>query len=514
MSDLHSENTKRIAKNTLMLYFRMLFTTLVSLYTTRVVLNILGADDYGINNLVGGVVGMMGIITSLLSQGTSRFITIALGKNNEEELCNTFSASMTIHLALAILILIVGEAVGTWFVSGLNIVPERMDAAQFVFQLSLIGSCIGIFQTPFHAAIVAHERMSVYAYLSIFDVVAKLLVTYLLLMVDMDKLKLFSTFYFIVGLITASIYYGYCRKQFQECRNFTFKADWKLYKEIFDYTGWNAIGAVAFTMNGQGITILLSIFGTAVNAARGIAGSISGVVYNFAGNFLSASRPQIFKLCAVGDYDGMNRLIIRTSKFSAYLMGLIGIPLFLEMEYVLSLWLGDVPDYTVVFARLTLIQGLVQAIDFPIGTGIHAVGRMKLPNITSAFIYMLILPVSYVAIKMGATPEIAYVMIICVYPLALFMDLYIIHKYTTFPAINFIVKIAARSVLFILLTACLVKYMTIYTMTSSFIRVVITTMISSLCFIVVVYFGGMTIGERNFIKNEILKKLHLKKCDN
>ena len=203
-----TENTKRIAKNTLMLYFRMLFTMVVSLYTTRVVLNVLGADDYGINNLVGGVVGMMGIVTSLLSQGTSRFITIALGKNDERELNNTFSASMTIHLVLALIILIVGELVGPWFVSGLNIAPERMEAAQFVFQLSLISSCIGIFQTPFHAAIVAHERMSVYAYLSIFDVVAKLLVVYLLLVVDVDKLKLFSLFYFVVGLITASIYYG------------------------------------------------------------------------------------------------------------------------------------------------------------------------------------------------------------------------------------------------------------------------------------------------------------------
>jgi hypothetical protein len=259
-------------------------------------------------------------------------------------------------------------------------------------------------------------------------------------------------------------------------------------------------------MNGQGITILLSVFGTAVNAARGIAGSISGVVYNFVGNFLAASRPQIVKLCAIRDYDGMNKLIVRTSKFSAYLIGLIGIPLFLEMEYVLELWLKNVPDYTVVFARLTLIQGLIQAIDFPIGTGIHAVGKMKLPNITSAFIYMAILPISYVAIKLGASPEIAYIMIICVYPLALFMDLYIINKYTGFPAMNFLISIAMRSVLYIVITTLIVGLFVQGVLNAGFLRLMVTSIVSSLIFLPIIYFVGMTKGERLFITNIIAKK--------
>ena len=509
--DNQTANTKRIAKNTMMLYVRMLFGMLVSLYTTRVVLNVLGADDYGINNLVGGVVGMMGIVTSLLSQGTSRFITIALGKGDEVVLKSTFSASMAIHIALGLVIFVVGELVGPSFIDNLNIAASRMDAAHFVFQLSLISSVIGIIQTPYGSAIVAHERMSIFAYISIWDVIAKLLVVYLLLVVDADKLKLFSLFYFIVGLITITIYILYCRKHFVECRTFKFKTDWNLYKDIFKYTGWNAIGAVAFTMNGQGITILLSVFGTAVNAARGIAGSISGVVYNFVGNFLAASRPQIVKLCAIRDYDGMNKLIIRTSKFSAYLIGLIGIPLFLEMEYVLNLWLKNVPDYTVVFARLTLIQGLIQAIDFPIGTGIHAVGKMKLPNITSAFIYMAILPISYVAIKLGASPEIAYIMIICVYPFALFMDLYIINKYTGFPAMNFLISIAMQSVLYIVVTALVVGLFVQGVLNAGFLRLMVTSIVSSLIFLPIIYFVGMTKGERLFITNIIAKKLKLLK---
>ncbi len=510
MSLNHVDNTKRIAKNTLMLYVRMLFSMAVSLYTTRVVLNVLGADDYGISNLVGGVVGMMGIVTSLLSQGTSRFITIALGINNQDKLRSTFSASITIHIALAVIILFLGELVGPLVIRDLNINPSRMGAAQYVFQMSLISAIIGITQSPFHAAIVAHERMNIYAYISIWDVVAKLLVVYLLQLVDIDKLKLYSSLYFIVNLITVTFYYFYCRHNFTECRNLRYKPDWGLYKDIFNYTGWNAIGACAFTMNGQGVTILLSAFGTAVNAARGIAGSVSNVVYGFVSNFQAASRPQITKLYASGDSQSMNNLIIRTSKFSAYLMGFIGVPLFIEMEYVLTLWLKNVPDFTITFARLTLLQGLIQAMDFPIGAGIHAVGRMKLPNITSAFIYMAILPITYISIKLGASPQIAYIIIVCVYPFAMFMDLYILNKYTNFPIWPFVKQVILKSLLFICLTYIIVKSTIFKFFDSNFMRVIITIFMSSVVLVPSIYSLGLTKGERNFIKNLIVEKLHRK----
>ena len=505
-----SENTKRIAKNTLMLYIRMLFSMVVSLFTTRVVLDTLGASDYGIYNLVGGVVGLMGMVTSLLSQGTSRFITIALGKNNINELKHTFSASITIHLILSIIILVIGESVGTWLVSRLNIPVERMGAAQFVFQLSLIYAIIGIIQSPFHAAIIAHEKMDIYAYISIWDVMAKLAIVYMLTIVEIDKLKLYSLLFFVVGIITTIMYFSYCRKHFDECRSIILKSDKKLYNEILNYTGWNAIGSLAFTMNGQGITILLSVFGTAVNAARGIAGSVSGVVYRFVDSFQAAAKPQIVKKCAVHDYDGMNNLIIRVAKFSSYLLGFIGIPLFLEMEYILELWLKDVPEYTIVFARLTLIQGLVQAMDFPLGSGIHAVGKMKLPNITSAFIYMMILPISYLGIKLGASPEITYILVICVYPLAMLMDLYIINKYTGFASLDFIMRVFCKSVVLILFTAFISYFISCHNIESGFARLVITTVVSSLIFTPLVCLVGLTQGEREFVKKVIIEKLPLK----
>lgn len=504
----HTEDTKRIAKNTMMLYIRMLLIMIVSLYTTRVVLNVLGANDYGIYNLVGGVVGLMGMVTSLLSQGTSRFITIALGKNDKEELRNTFSASMSIHFALAIFILLIGEIIGPWVINGLNIEPNRMEAAHFVFQLSLLSSIIGVIQIPYHAVIVAHERMKIFVYVSLWDAIAKLLVVYILLVVNIDKLKLFSFLYFITGIISALFYYIYCRKKFSEYFPLALFVDSKLYKMIVSYVGWNAIGSCAYTMNGQGITILLNVFGTSVNAARGIANSISGVIHNFVGNFLTASKPQIMKLCAVNDYARMNSLIMNTSKYSAYLMGLIGIPLFLEMDYILEVWLVNVPEYTVTFARLALIQGLIQTIDYPIGTGIHAIGKMKLPNLTSSFIYMIILPVSYIAIKLGASPDFVYIMTICIYPLAFIMDLYILKLYADFPVLKFLFIVVFRVFFFILVTAVMVKYFVqIYFEQKNIELFIITILLSSVCLIVLVYMGGITNGERKILNNWIKQKI-------
>lgn len=502
----NNNDNKRIAKNTLMLYVRMLFTMFVSLYTTRVVLQALGENDYGLYNLVGAVVGMMGILTSLLSQGTSRFITIALGKDNEHDLKSTFSSSVTIHILFAIFIFFLGEVLGAFMIDDLNIDPTRLNAARIVFHLSLLSAVLGIIQAPFNAAIIAHERMGVYAYMSIIDVVAKLMIVYLLLAINMDKLILYSSFYFVVSVIISIAYYAYCRYSFLECKSIQIKTDVKLYREMFNYTGWNAIGACAFTMNGQGITILLNLFGTAVIAARGIAGSVSGVVYGFVSNFLTAVRPQIFKLYSVGNLQEMNALISRTSKFSAYLIMLLGIPLFIEMDYILQLWLKDAPVYASVFARLTLIQGLVQAIDFPIGTGIHAVGKMKLPNLTSAFIYMLILPVSYIAIKLGASPSVSYIVIICAYPLAMFMDLYIINRYTGFPVKRFIQNNVLRVILFVFIVYVPTQFV-ISQLSPSFIRLLLTTTLSSTLLVLIVYITGLTSGERHFVTNFVLSKL-------
>ena len=275
------ENNKRIVKNTMALYVRMLFTMLVSLYTTRVVLRTLGEEDYGLFNLAGAVISMMGIFTSLLTQGTSRFITVALGKNNSTNLKNTFSSSVTIHVAFASIILILGILIGLPTVEHLNIESSRIEAAKFVFVSSLATAMIGIIQSPYNATIIAHEKMNIYAYIGVWDAISKLIIVYLLTAMDFDKLKLYSVLYFLTSLITFIMYYTYSKKNFNECQKIRLRFDKQLYKDIFCYTGWNTIGAIAFTMNGQGITIILNMFSTVVVAARGVALTVSNFIFNF-----------------------------------------------------------------------------------------------------------------------------------------------------------------------------------------------------------------------------------------
>ncbi len=506
-----AENNRRIAKNTLFLYIRMLFSVLVSLYTSRVVLNTLGIDDYGVYNVVGGVVSMMGVITSLLSQGTTRFITIAVGKGDDNLLRTTCSALLTIHLIFGLLIFGLGEFIGTWIINDyLNIDPNRLDAARTVFHFSLISSVIGIIQTPYMSTIIAYERMDVFAYVSIWDVLAKLGIVYLLVVIDYDKLKLYSVLFFCVTTISALLYRTYCTKHFEESK-FKFRFDASLYKEIINYTGWNAVGSIAFTANGQGITILLNVFfGTVVNAARGIAGSVANIVSQFIGNFQQAITPQVVKYYAVNDLKSMNSLTLNASKYSAYLVLLFAVPLFLETPFVLKLWLGIVPEYTVIFTRLTLIQIFIQAIDIPVGNAIHAVGKMKLPNLTAAIVYLTILPLSYFCMKYyNASPEITYIIIVLVYPVALFVDLWILNKYTQFSTKDFIKEAFIVPVIFFIISA-IIPISIMKLMDESFIRLFIIAIIYASVLAMVVLFWVLERDERRklqvFLSNKFSRE--------
>ena len=480
MSDI-SSNNKRIAKNTMMLYIRMFATMLIGLFTSRVVLNALGASDFGLFNVVGGVVSSMAIFTALLSQGTSRFLTIAVGHNDEKEEKYTFSALITIHLLFALFVLFVGETVGLWFVNTyLNIDPNRMGTANFIYQLSLFSFMIGVIQTPYNSAIIAHEKMNIFAYISIWDTVAKLLIVYLLVVVNTDKLKLYSILVFSIGIITTLIYRIYCICHFRECK-FKIRYDKQLYKNIFSYTGWNVIGTVAFTMNGQGLTILLNIFfGTIVNAARGIASTVSNMVYQFVTNFQMAVNPQIVKYYANNEIDKMNHLIIVNSMFASFLISIFAMPLFFEMDFVLKLWLGNVPQYTSVFARLTLIQMLIQSMDIPIGMGIHALGKMRLPNLSSSLIYALILPLIYLALKLDASPVVAYLVSICVYPMAFVLDVWILRKYSAFPVRMFLAK-APLIVLIIISLSAIIPYICTIYINNSVLRFFVVCIVCTLC---------------------------------
>ena len=501
MSD--TKNYQRVAKNTIILYGRFLVMLFISLFTSRIILQTLGFDDFGLYNVVGGFVTLLAFLNGYISQGTVRFITFQLGINDKQRLKEVFSASLALHVALALLIFVIGESFGLWYIENkLNI----QSVAMFVFQLSLITGCLQVMQTPFSACITAHEDMGIYAYISIFDVVMKLVIVYLLLVVNTDKLQMYAFFYFCVSLMTSSFYLLYCLWKYDECR-LKLKTDLKLYKEMFNYIGWNAIGAIAFTLNGQGITVLLNMFfGTVINAARGVAASISNIVSQFVFNFQTAMRPQIIKSYASGDIREMEKLVIYCAKYSSYLCMLFGIPLFIESDTILQIWLGNVPPYASVFAKLSIIQIMIQAVDFPVGYGINAVGKMKLPNITSSLVYLTILPVSYVAMKLGANPTIAYLVSVCAYPGALLFDVWILYKYIGFDYLRYYRSVILKTAIFLLLCS-IVPYLLHRFMDSGFIRLCVVGIISVVISSVVIYCKGLEPQVRQIVTKKILNMI-------
>ncbi len=507
MTDI-SANNKRIAKNTLYMYFRMGITLIISILTARIVLNALGVHDYGLYNVVGGFVGMLGFFNGLLSQGTTRFLTIGLGKGDMVALKHTFSACLTIHLILALIILCIGETVGLWFVNNkLVIDSERLSAANVVYQLSLFSSFLGIMQVPYSASIISHERMGIYAYMSIFGVAMKLVAICLLLYMGGDKLIILSTFYFIIHILVWVFYRWYCIRNFEEC---TLKLgyDKKLYREIFNYVGWNAIGSFAFMGNNQGVTVLLNLFfGTAVNTARGLAQAISGYVNQFVSNFQVAVTPQIMKYHASGQDGQMNHLIINNCKYSSYLLMLMGIPVFLEAEFIMRLWLGQVPEYTVPFVRITLVQMMVQAIDFPIGYGIHAFGKMKLPNLTSSLVYLSGLPVCYLLLRAGLSPVAAYIVIMSVYPMALVADLWVLHKYSGFDRVHYFKAVVCKTVLFIV-AAVVIPCMIHLHLSEGWVRFISVGCSSLAISSAIIYRFGLSVPMRRKVVQTIMSKLH------
>lgn len=501
------ENNKRIAKNTLYMYGRMLITLLVGLLTARVTINALGIHDYGLLNVVGGVMGFIGYFSSLLSQGTTRFLTVGLGKGDMVNLRRIFSACGTIHIALALVTLLIGETIGLWFVNTkLVIDPDRMFAANYIYQLSLFSAFLGITQTPYIACVTAHEKMGTFAFMSIFDVVFKLIIVVMLLYVDTDKLIMYSTFYFIVGLLIFLMYRVYCLRKFEEC-NMHLRWDPKLYKEIWNYVGWNSIGTFAFMANSQGITIILNMFfSTVVNAARGIATTVSSQVSGFVMNFQVAAGPQIYKLYASGEYQRMNRLVCNTAKYSSYLLIIIGLPVFIKTEILIRLWLGNIPEYVIPFIRITLIELFFKAIDFPIGNGIHAFGKMKLPNITSSIAYISVLPLTYIFLRLGASPVIAYIIACVSYPLAMVCDLWILNKFSGFDIKFYLLHVPFKSILIILLSAILPFFVS-NSFEDGWLNLILTSAVCAMVSAVLVFYIGLDAEMREKVLRKVKNKL-------
>lgn len=405
MSD-NSINNKRIAKNTLLLYMRMLFLMLVSLYTSRVILNALGIEDYGIYNVVAGVVTMFSVLSASLSSAISRFLAFELGKGNDERLNKLFSTSVTIQIIIAIIIIILAETVGLWFINEKLTIPDyRMSAANWCYQFSIITFTINLIYIPFNAAIIAHEKMSAFAYISIYEALGKLAVAWCIVINPFDRLIFFAAMITMIALILCYTYFYYCRHHFEECK-YRLYYDHTLLKQMFGFAGWNFIGVSASILRDQGGNIVINLFcGPAVNAARGITTKVNSAINGFVQNFMIALNPQIIKSYASDNRDYMMSLIHRGARFSFYLLLLLSLPVFVKTDFILTLWLKIVPEHTSTFVRLILVFTLHESLSYPLVTAMLATGNIRNYQILAGGLNLLNLPVSYVALRFGCVPE-------------------------------------------------------------------------------------------------------------
>lgn len=399
---MQSEEKKRIAVNTAMLYVRMIIVMLVSLFTSRKILEVLGVEDYGISNVVGGVVTMFSFLNGSMTVATQRFLTYELGRNDLQQFRKVFSMAFYIHCLLALAVLVLAETIGLWLVNTHLVIPdERMTAANCVYQTSVLVMLVSIVQTPYNAAIISHERMSIYAYLSIFEVVLKLVIVYLLILIPYDKLIVWGVLGLAVHVIVTSVYRVYCGKSFPECRLLPFW-DRKIFQNMAGFTGWNMFGTVAWILKDQGVNILMNMFsGPAVNAARGISLQVTGAVKNLVGGFQTAVNPQITKTYAAGRRKEMHRLLCSSSKISFFLLLCIALPVGMEAPYILDLWLVDVPEYAVLFTRIILLEAVLDTLSGPMITGLMATGKIKWYQIVVGSILLFNIPVSYMLLRNG-----------------------------------------------------------------------------------------------------------------
>lgn len=500
-------SNKRIAKNTIFLYFRMLITMAVGLYTSRVVLNTLGVEDYGINNVVGGVVAMFSLISASISGSIGRFITFELGTGNIEKLKKVFSTSVTIQIILAIVIVVVAEIVGIWFLNNkLEIAPDRMVAAHWVFHCSLITFVIGLISLPYNACIVAHEHMNAFAYVSILEVVLKLGIVYMLLISPFDKLVTYTVLGVIVAIIIRLIYGWYCKRKFVEC-SYRPILDKSLFKQMFGFAGWELVGSSAAILRGQGSDILINIFTktTVVNAAAGIAATLTGVISGFVGNFTMAFTPQITKLYAAQKFDELVKLIYMGCKFAPYLMLIIALPVFFNARFILELWLGVVPEHTVNFVLITILFMFNELMARPLITAKLANGNIRNYQIIVGGVLLLTLPIAYVALYIGAPVEAVFIAKLLTSIMATYVRLYMLKGDIPGLSVYDFIKNVYFRVISVGIVAAILPTISYMYISDQVIQFVITSIIAVISTIISVYFIGCTKIEQLQIRNQVSK---------
>lgn len=504
-----SASNKRIAKNTLFLFFRTILIMAITLYTSRVILNVLGVEDYGTYNVIGGFVAMFSVISHALSSAISRFITFELGKGNQEKLSIIFSTSVNIQIGIAFFLLLVGEVFGVWFLNyKMNIPSERMAAANWVLQFSLLTFCVNLVSVPYNACIIAHERMKAFAYVSILEALLKLLICYALIFSSWDKLIFYAFLHFCVALIIRMTYSLYCHRNFSESR-YHMIFDRPILKEMFGFAGWNFFTNGAYIFNTQGVNILINLFfGVTVNAARGIATQVEHAVLQLVNSFTTALNPQITKSYASGNRDEMLSLVFMGAKFSYLLLFIIALPLIIEADYILTLWLRLVPEHSVNFVRLAIIAALVNIIGKTGYTASMATGNIRRYVIWITSVGCLVFPVTWIVFAFGAPSESTYIVFIVIYILVEAVRLWVMKGLLDFPVRKFVREVV-MNVLIVTLMAIIFPILFVRYVEPSLIRLVLSVMICLISSSVSIYLFGLTVNEKQMILNVVKKRLRL-----
>lgn len=510
MSNQTSDNNKRIAKNTLFLYFRMLFLMGISLYTSRVILNTLGVEDYGIYNVVGGIVAMFGFINGSMSSATQRYITFALGKGDKKRLQTVFSTTLQIHTLIAGIIVLLGETIGLWFLYNKMQIPvDRMDAAFWVLQSSIISAVIMIVSVPYNADIVAHEKMSAFAYISILEAVLKLAIVFILVVFAFDKLILFAILILAIQILIRFCYSIYCNKHFEETK---YKHVWdkSLFMEMSGFAGWSLFGNLSAVLFGQGLNILLNVFfGPVVNAARGVAVQVQGAIQQFVGNFQMALNPQIMKTYAKGELSEMHKLMFRSSRFSFYLLFFLSLPVLFETKFILTVWLKTVPENTVVFLRIMICTSLIYTIANPLIIANQATGKVKVYQAVCGTILLMILPVSYVCLRLGCPAYAVFVVHFVMESIAQLARMIMLRPLIGLRIRDYICNIYNK-VLIVVVASVVLPGIVYFNMEDNVLRFFAVGLVCVLSVSASAYLLGLSANERVFANNKaaaIMKKI-------
>ena len=503
----HQESNKRLIKNTLTLYLRMILTVGISFYTTRVILDNLGVSDFGLYNLIGGFITMFYMVTSSMSAATSRFITYVLGQDDIVKQKNVFSTSFNLQILLSIVILIIAETIGLWFVNTqLVIETEKLMTANIIYQLAILSFIIELIGIPYYSSIIAHEKIKTFAYVTIIIVVLKLIIALCIAISPINKVVFYAISMMLISLANQLLYFFYCKRHFNEC-TYHFIYDKSITQQMFSFGGWSFLSSASSMLRGQGVNILLNMFyGTTINAAYGVARQLDSSVKAFSNNFLTALNPQITKSYAAKDKDHTKELIYKGTKFSFILLYIIAFPILMETKILLDLWLVKTPDYSIEFVQLILILALVEVLLKPMSTLNNATGDIKTYQIITSTSQFLVLPICYILLEKGYNPDSVLYITIGAEIVTFIPRIWVNKKYIDISIHGYIKEVILKIIGVIVLSLC-ICFIISYNLPESFVRLIITISISTIVILISSYFLALNKTERNFIHQIVLRKI-------